>query len=396
MKNVLKNWKSVCSISAMSFVSVLSFAQEAEILSNGSFEATDGKVKKLGSIESATGWTSPTGVRADLFVPNKNPEVNTPINKYGKEEAKTGTNYAGIVAYSYGNKVPRSYIMAKFDTPLKKGMKYCVEFNVSLSEASKYASNSISAMLTKKDFATESKGHLIEDKVSIQHYVNKIFNATYNWEKVCGVFVAEGGEKYITIGNFTKDDKVKQEPNKMKKDKNLKVDQVIAAYYFIDDVSVKLIEKEDECDCRLSESTEEFSTTIFQRAFEVNDKMTPQEKVELQRLYFAFGKTAFTSEAEQSLDLIADQLKANPNMKLEIFGHNNPKEVEVGEEREAYKDLDARRVNAAINYLKEKGIAENRLIATAMGSTEDSDEIAPEDDEELKMAKSRRVTFRIR
>jgi hypothetical protein len=87
---------------------------EAEnLVENGSFEATTGKIKKLGSIDMATGWSSPTGVRADLYIPaDKIPEINTPTNFYGKEEPKDGSNYAGIFGYSYNDKMPRSYIMS--------------------------------------------------------------------------------------------------------------------------------------------------------------------------------------------------------------------------------------------------------------------------------------------
>ncbi|MES2799561.1 MAG: OmpA family protein [Bacteroidota bacterium] len=399
MKYGFKNWKSVCTIGAFSLTTMFSFAQDSEnLLSNGGFESNDGKVKKLGAIESATTWTSPTGVRADLFTSGKVPDIGTPLNVYGKEDAKDGKSYAGIVAYSYGNKVPRSYLMAKLDTPLKKGMKYCVSFHVSLAEASKYAIHNVGAMLTKKDFATDAKTPLIEDKVNIKHFNDqKMFNATFNWEKVCGVFEAEGGEKFITIGNFTKDDKVKQEANKPnKKDKDLKVTQIIAAYYYIDEVSVSLISENSQCDCMLSENENEYSTTIYQKKVELNDKMTDQQKVELQQLYFAFGKTAFTSEANASLDLIAEILKANPNQKLEIIGNSDKIEDELAVEKAIYEDLSGRRVTAVVNYLKDKGIAEGRLISTNNGSTETSDEITDEDDDDLKQAKNRRVTFRIR
>src|SRR5690606_33281889 len=100
--------------------SLVSFAQDAEnLVSNGSFESTDKDPKKIGSIENAVGWYSPTGVRADLFVPSKKyPDIDVPLNIYGTEEAKDGANYAGIVGFSYGDKVPRSYLSTKLNVPL--------------------------------------------------------------------------------------------------------------------------------------------------------------------------------------------------------------------------------------------------------------------------------------
>ena len=140
MKYSSNNLRRISSIMLIGLTTMTSFAQQGEnLIPNGSFEATDGKVKKLGGITSATGWTSPTGMRADLFTPSKSPEINAPLNGYGKEDARDGSNYAGFTALSVGNKVPRSYVMVKLDAPMKKGMKYCVKFYVSLAEASKYS-----------------------------------------------------------------------------------------------------------------------------------------------------------------------------------------------------------------------------------------------------------------
>lgn len=376
--------------------SMTAISQEGEnLVPNGSFESTDGKVKKLGAIESATGWTSPTGVRADLFTPSKVPDINVPENKYGKEDAKDGTNYVGIVGFSYGNKVPRSYVMTKLDAPLKKGMRYCVKFNVSLSEASKYASNNIGVNFSKKPFATDEK-IIIKDVAHILHPENdnKKFNQSFAWEQICGTFTAEGGEKYITIGNFYADDKTKSESNK--KSKELKVDQVIAAYYFIDDVSVILLDTDQMCDCLIAEDKNEYSTTIYQKAINLNDKMTVTQKIEAHQTYFAFGKTTLTPVGQESLDFIAEQLKANPSLKLEVQGHSDAMEDKVGEEKPVYADMATKRVNTVIAYLMEKGIAETRLIPSSQGSEIPNEEISEGDDDDLRMAKNRRVTFKVR
>lgn len=393
MNYVFKNWKTICSISLMSLTTVMISAQQGEnLVPNGGFESTDGKIKKLGSIESANGWTSPTGVRADVFTPSKVVDINTPENLYGKETPKEGSNYAGIVAYSFGDKIPRSYITAKFDAPLKKGMKYCVSFHVSLAEASKYSVNNIGANLSKKPFATDTKSSII-DQTHVLHHNNQIFNATYNWEKVCGVYEAEGGEKFITIGNFSKNDVMKTETNKKLKD--VKVAQVISAYYYIDDVVVTLVNSNEECDCRLSENENLYSTTIYQKAIIVNDKMTPQQKVEAQRAFFAFGKNKLNPSGEESLDQIIEIMKANPNMTLEVSGHSDAQEDEVGVEKPQYAEMAEKRIYAAVSYLTGKGIAESRIKSENKGSTEPNPEIMESDDDDLKMAKNRRLTFKL-
>lgn len=382
----------------MSFgiLSLGAIAQEGEnLIDNGGFESVDKAPKKLGSIESATGWVSPTGVRADLYTANKIPDISVPENIYGKEHPKEGGNYAGIVGYSYGDKIPRSYVMTKINVPLKKGLRYCVKFNVSLAEASKYATNNIAAKLSKKPFGTDSKLPLI-DNPSLVHYNNdhKIMSARYDWTEVCGVVVAEGGEKYITIGNFNSDDETKSE--RMKKDPKINVTQIVAAYYYVDDVSVRLLNDGEQCDCQAEESAQEYSTTIYQKVFNLTDEMTPKEKIEIQEIFFAFGKDKLTIEGQGSLDLIASLIKSNPGFKLQINGHNNAMEDSVGMENDYYADMDNKRIGAVMNYLKEKGIPETRIIFTQKGSEDPSTDTNPEDDEDLILAKSRRVTFIVR
>ena len=66
----------------------------------------------------------------------------------------------------------------------------------------------------------------------------------YNWDEVCAEYTAKGGEKFITIGNFTSDGDTKFEKNRKSKEYR---DQKIQAYYYIDDISVKLTTPEAAC-----------------------------------------------------------------------------------------------------------------------------------------------------
>ncbi|MDB4091214.1 OmpA family protein [Crocinitomicaceae bacterium] len=381
----------------LGMLSVFTFAQDdaQNLVPNGSFESVEKKPKRLGKIESATGWVSPTGSRADLFVSSKMPEIDVPLNIYGKEVAKEGENYAGIVAYSYGDKLKRSYLMIKLESPLKKGMRYCVKYNASLSEASKYASNNVGAKLSKKAFGTDSKLSIIED-ASILHFNNdnKIFSARYNWTEVCGMFRSEGGEKFITIGNFSSNDDTKSE--RMKKDTKVKVAQIVAAYYYIDDVSVKLLAEGDVCDCLADEGNDEYSTLIYQRVVNVTDDMSSNEKVNMQKVFFAFGKSKLTTQGQTTLNFIAEQLQANPEAKIELLGHNNQMEDSVGVTNAYYADMDSKRIGTVMKYLMSKGIAESSIIVSMKGDSIKNEELLEEDDAELKMAKNRRVTFKFR
>jgi outer membrane protein OmpA-like peptidoglycan-associated protein len=393
--------KAITLLSAMGFMlcAPLANAQEGEnLVPNGSFESIGKKPKRLGKIESATGWVSPTGVRADLFVDTKVEEISVPDNIYGRETAHEGENYAGLTGYSYNNKVPRSYMMTKLESPMKKGMTYCVKMYVSLSEASKYASNNVGVHFSKKALGTDSKVSMILEP-SVVHRENdyETMSARFDWTEVCGVYVAKGGEKYIALGNFSSNEDTRYE--RMKKDngtKDIKVQQVVAAYYYVDDVSVRLLDQDkgEACDCASGEEGVAYSTLIYQKVFPETDETTPKERVEMQQVYFAFGKQSITTEGERSLSIIAEYMKANPSSKLQIKGYCNLKENEVGAENDIYADMDNQRIGSVMKFLMEKGIDEGRLIPSRKrDDSPNTEEHSESDDEETKQAKNRRVTF---
>ncbi len=384
---------------AISCVTSFSNGQESEnLVANGSFEEVSKKPKRLGKIEMATGWISPTGVRADLFTSGGAEEIDVPLNVFGKEEPKDGNRYAGIIVYNKLKSNERSYLEGKLEAPLKKGMTYCIKFYVSLAEASKYATNNIGIALTKRAFGTTEKVPIIEEP-TLMHFENdlKPLAGRYNWTEICGVFEAKGGERWVSIGNFLSDDEIKR--IKVKPDNSVKVSVIPQAYYYVDNISVQLLDTErgETCECATADVGESYSTTIYQKIFNVDEDMTPTEKIEAHQVFFAFGRDALTTEGEESLDFIAEQLKENPDLKIQIMGHCNAMEDSVGMENDYYAGMDSKRIAAVMKYLTEKGeIPSNRMISSTKGSSIMNEEIQETDDEDLRMAKNRRVTFKVR
>lgn len=367
------------------------FAQQ-NMVNNGDFEDVKGRVRRTGSIAMANGWTSATGVKADLFVDTKEPGFGTPDNLYGTENAKDGSNYAGIVAFSYGDKMPRTYLQTRLTSPLKKGEKYCISYHVSLAEGSKYAVNQMGILFSKKEYESDSKASLIEDA---QYKSNEIHNAVFGWDKICETYLATGNEKFLIIGNFNSNEDIKSEKNRPTK--GLKVDQLIAAYYYVDDVSVYLIEDDMVCDCASANEEEKYSTLIYQKQVNLDaTRNTPKQLIEGQELYFGFGQDRLTLIAEGALDLIAEQMLANPTMKLQINGHSDEMEEKVGEEKEEFSDMDNKRIAAVYNYLTSKQVASSRLISSPQGSESPNADINENDEEDVAQAKNRRVMFIVR
>ena len=110
----------------------------------------DESVTELGAISILeNGVSSPTENAADLFQKGAGNEFGVPNNVFGNEMTAEngGSLYAGFVAYRPGRESSlRSYITIPFlkgkgNVSLSKGLKYCIQFKVSLAESSKYACN---------------------------------------------------------------------------------------------------------------------------------------------------------------------------------------------------------------------------------------------------------------
>ena len=370
------------------FSNIFVFSQATNLVENGSFEIIKGKVKGLGCVEASDEWKNVTSSKADLFVKeNKNPLLLTSGNTYGKEDPKEGDNYAGIVVYSPKDKIARNYITSPLAQPMLKGKKYCVSMYISLAEGSKFATNQLGINFHKKQLKQEDNKNIIE-KTSILHPQSKVVNATYGWEKVCGTYIAEGGEEFITIGNFTATDKTKTE--KAIKIKDYKGVLSDFAYYFIDDISVVMVDSKTACDCGPNEDKKD---TYYHKIIMLEDKMTPIERIEAHTAFFPFGKYELQETNRSTIDAVIREMKANPNFIVELFGHLDVNEAELASKKPLFADLANRRIREVMKYMMENGIEEKRLISTPKDEKEPNEEILEEDDEELKLAKNRRVMF---
>jgi len=363
-------------------------AQVANLVENGSFEIIKGKVKGLGCVDASADWKNVTSAKADLFVKeNKLPIVLTSGNSYGKEEPKEGDNYAGLVVYSPKDKIARNYITSPLAQPMLKGKKYCVSMYISLAEGSKFATNNLGINFHKKQPKQEDNKTIIE-KTSILHHYSKLVSATYGWEKICGTYIAEGGEEFITIGNFTATDKTKTEKAiKIKDYKGLLSD---FAYYFVDDISVILVDQKSACECGNQENNKE---TYYHKIIMLEEKMTPIQRIEAHTAFFPFGKYELQETNRSTIDAVIREMKTNPTFIIELFGHLDVNEADLAIKKPLFADLSNRRIREVMKYMIENGIEEKRLISTPKDEKEPNEEILEDDDEDLKLAKNRRVMF---
>jgi outer membrane protein OmpA-like peptidoglycan-associated protein len=109
-------------------------------------------------------------------------------------------------------------------------------------------------------------------------------------------------------------------------------------------------------------------------------------KVVLANIFFETAKWDLKPESMTELDLVVKYLRENPNLKIEISGHTD----NVGSQA-SNQSLSEKRAQAVVDYLKEKGIDQARLIAKGYGQTKPA---YPNDSDENR-AKNRRIEFEI-
>jgi gliding motility-associated-like protein len=134
----------------------------------------------------------------------------------------------------------RGYLAVKLVQPLVAGQQYYVEYYTKAVDTfpSFQLVNTVFTNGQEVAFTKEYPEFDIDLPRNFLKYNAKIRNdlqADYNWHKLSGCFNAEGGEKYLIIGNFNSNDDTK---TKSTNKKNPNFPNGLTAYYAIDNVLV--------------------------------------------------------------------------------------------------------------------------------------------------------------
>jgi Secretion system C-terminal sorting domain len=220
-----------------------SLLRAQNLVPNGSFEIFSSCPSNYGQIYKATGWFQPhkypgnnnvnSCSSSDLFqscalLPN----LSVPLNDAGFQNARTGNAYAGIAFFTIwvnGNG-GREYIEVKLNKALVENKKYDLTYYVSFAEGSLYSTTKFDAYFSN-DSLLHTSIDFIKIPVSPQIQYNGRIDDTLNWVAVSGSYIANGGEQFLTIGNFQ--DSAASNPAYIPSGF-----QVGGSYYYIDDVSL--------------------------------------------------------------------------------------------------------------------------------------------------------------
>ena len=140
----------------------------------------------------------------DLFDScSSNPFYAEPNNLLGHQFARTGTAYAAFAAFYPVSNNSREYLEVELSSALISGETYCVEYYVSLPDTCRTAISNLGVYFSNDSLIYDStSGYRIPVIPQVLNPPTNIIADKNNWVKISGNFTAQGGERFITIGNF--------------------------------------------------------------------------------------------------------------------------------------------------------------------------------------------------
>ena len=152
----------------------------------------------------------------------------------------------------------------------------------------------IGVILGAKELPVSEKRRFIDlAALKLMNNDRSTIDVQYEWQQISALYRAEGGEKFICIGNFGNLNQSILE-NKGKE---------ACSYIFIDYVSIKVFEE------------------INIISFNPNSSLRKGERMVLSEVKFEAGKAILKSESTEALNSLAQFLIENPDLKVEISSH---------------------------------------------------------------------------
>lgn len=239
---------------------------QTNLVYNGDFELYSSCPNTLSAptqnpkeITKCLGWSAPTYGTSDYFNFCAPLYVGIPNNYNGYQWAKSGNAYCGFLAY--GVEIIQSgyhwweYIQDSLTSTLISNNTYSVSFYISWAEnQSGLCCKNIGAYLSNNrplQLNSSSPWNLaaqIKDTICRQD--------SLNWMLISGKFIAQGNERYITIGHFA--DSLTYDTSLVKLSDG---EYFASIYYYVDDV--KLIDVTNNDSSKIVNDCVEIIPNVF-------------------------------------------------------------------------------------------------------------------------------------
>ena len=370
------------------FAQTIPFDNDSNLIFNPSFEehySCPLRIEPYGIMDEVVAWWQPTGGSSDYYNNCGGKQCRVPKNKLGVQYPRTGESMVGIYCSLTDY---REYIQTEMKEELKKNETYHLSFYVSLSEYSTGAVATIGGLFSNERIMDTTREMLMDKKHKTNsagvsqtiatYYKPQVVNSLSNilkdtnvWMHIEGDFVAKGGERFLTIGNFyTAEQSGLIDPNNT-------TNILPGAYYYVDDV---------ELYCLTCTNTKK-QNPIVETPKKDTNKYEVGKVIVLQNIFFDFDKSVLLPQSYVELHNLTILLQEHPNMKIELSGHTDNKGKDKYNEQ-----LSTNRAKAVYDYLISQGIEKKRLKYKGYGAKHP---IAENKTDEGR-AKNRRVEFIIK
>lgn len=331
---------------------------------NGSFEKHIDFVNRKGNgLNLAFGWLAPK-YNSDLYTKGAGFfRAGTPHNIFGHQKPHSGNSYAGICTRTHF----LEYIETVLRDTLQAGQRYLVELYIVRAELSFRSIKEFGVLFSpKKIWGLQTRGIALEPHLKFEKKHG--FRNKHRWQKLSAIYTAEGGEKVFIFGHF----------NYNKKDDRRRIN----AHYFIDDVSVTLVQDQLPALDDTVVKSDFVQSTRNTRIAEVEHAPELEKVLVLEQVYFASNKATLLPPSFPELEKIIRYLKNNTSITISITGHTD----DTGNESDN-QILSEQRAAAVADYIEQHGIPIERIDFKGSGSRQP----LSNNDNEAGRAKNRRV-----
>lgn len=182
-------------------------------------------------------WYSPSSGSPDCLKPcSQEPNYSVPTNAFGFQSPRTGIGYAFIACKTFPPEIGpnyREYLQIRLSEKLNFGENYYIEFYASCGDNLNYAVDRLGLYVSDTIiWLPQYDYHVLPFTPHISNPTFTYLTDTINWYIISGIYNAQGGEQYITIGNFYDDDNTHHQLV------DSSLTGLMVAGYYIEDVSV--------------------------------------------------------------------------------------------------------------------------------------------------------------
>lgn len=200
---------------------------QSNLVPNSSFEEYPSCPIGIAEAGNLLHWYNPTNASPDLFSTcSINPNSQIPENFAGFQYPRTDSSYVGIALARPDTTTYREYLGVELTNTLQPDSFYCISFFVSAPDSVYLFTDNLGIHFST-NLISQSSLEYLDLEYHIRNPEFHFLDDTQHWVEISGIYKATGGEKFLTIGNFSSFSEV-----------NLYGDTNSIAYIYLDDISV--------------------------------------------------------------------------------------------------------------------------------------------------------------